>query len=71
MQQIKAAYENAGYKLIESLDEGDHSHFAFASGPSHNGAGHRNVVLCRADWIVQSACTGEGLSYDITANGVM
>jgi hypothetical protein len=34
---IKAAYENAGYKLIESLDEGDHSHFAFASGPSHNG----------------------------------
>jgi hypothetical protein len=38
MQQIKLHIENAGYKLIESLDEGDHSHFAFASGPSHNGA---------------------------------
>ena len=30
--QIAAAYRAAGYKLIESLDEGDHSHFAFARG---------------------------------------
>ena len=30
--QIAAAYRNAGYRLIESLDEGDHSHFAFGSG---------------------------------------
>ena len=29
--QIAAAYRNAGYYLIESLDEGDHSHFAFGS----------------------------------------
>ena len=28
--QIAAAYRNAGYSLAESLDEGDHSHFAFA-----------------------------------------
>lgn len=27
--QIAAAYRNAGYALAESLDEGDHSHFAF------------------------------------------
>lgn len=27
--QIAAAYRAAGYNLIESLDEGDHSHFAF------------------------------------------
>ncbi|MEO5613111.1 MAG: D-Ala-D-Ala carboxypeptidase family metallohydrolase [Sphingomicrobium sp.] len=27
--QIAAAFRNAGYHLIESLDEGDHSHFAF------------------------------------------
>ncbi len=27
---IAAAYRRAGYHLIESLDEGDHSHFAFA-----------------------------------------
>lgn len=29
---IAAAYRAAGYRLIESLDEGDHSHFAFATG---------------------------------------
>lgn len=26
---IEAAYRNAGFVLLESLDEGDHSHFAF------------------------------------------
>ena len=30
--QIAAAFRNAGYRLVESLDEGDHSHFAFAWG---------------------------------------
>ena len=29
---IEAAYRAAGYRLIESLDEGDHSHFAFGTG---------------------------------------
>ena len=29
---IKAAYQRAGYNLVESLDEGDHSHFAFSFG---------------------------------------
>ena len=29
--QIAAAYRAAGYNLLESLDEGDHSHFAFGS----------------------------------------
>ena len=28
---IEAAYRSAGYQLVESLDEGDHSHFAFGS----------------------------------------
>ena len=32
--QIAAAYRNAGYSLAESLDEGDHSHFAFGL-PTH------------------------------------
>jgi hypothetical protein len=31
---IEAALRRAGYRLIESLDEGDHSHFAFAFGPA-------------------------------------
>ena len=32
-QQIDAALRRAGYNLIESLDERDHSHFAFAAVP--------------------------------------
>jgi hypothetical protein len=40
---IAAAYRSAGYHLAESLDEGDHSHFAFGS-PS---ASHQTVSLPR------------------------
>ena len=29
--QIAAALQRAGYTMVESLDEGDHSHFAFAT----------------------------------------
>ena len=29
--QIAAALQRAGYAMVESLDEGDHSHFAFAT----------------------------------------
>ena len=32
---IAAAYRNAGYALVESLDEGDHSHFAFGTNGGH------------------------------------
>lgn len=32
--EIAAAYRRAGYRLVESLDEGDHSHFAFSFGPA-------------------------------------
>ena len=31
---IEAAYRRAGYTLVESLDEGDHSHFAFGAPAS-------------------------------------
>ncbi len=30
--EIAAAFRAAGYQLVESLDEGDHSHFAFGTG---------------------------------------
>ena len=33
-EDIAAAYRQAGYTLVESLDEGDHSHFAFGQQPS-------------------------------------
>ena len=32
-RQIDAALRSAGYVLLESLDEGDHSHFAFGTIP--------------------------------------
>jgi hypothetical protein len=32
--QVAAAFRNAGYQIVESLDEGDHSHFAFSFGGS-------------------------------------
>lgn len=44
--QIAAAYRNAGYRLIESLDEGDHSHFAFgsaAAAPVYKAAQQRSA----------------------------
>ena len=31
---IVAAYRNAGYRIVEALDEGDHSHIAFSFGGS-------------------------------------
>ncbi len=31
-RDLEAAFRNAGYRLVESLDEGDHSHFAFSFG---------------------------------------
>ena len=34
-RQIDAALRTAGYNLIESLDEGDHSHFAFGPAKGH------------------------------------
>lgn len=42
--QIAAAYRNAGYSLAESLDEGDHSHFAFGP-PKRRGPQARMVSV--------------------------
>ena len=41
--QIVAAYRNAGYSLIEALDEGDHTHLAF--GTPHRRAPRPQMVL--------------------------
>jgi len=38
---IAAAFRNAGYQLVESLDEGDHSHFAFSFGGVSNYASRK------------------------------
>jgi hypothetical protein len=42
--QIAAAYRNAGFSLAESLDEGDHSHFAFGA-PKRRGAQPQMVAV--------------------------
>lgn len=36
--QIEQAYRAAGYPIVESLDEGDHSHIAFGTAPAKGGA---------------------------------
>lgn len=41
--QVAAAFRNAGYSLAESLDEGDHSHFAF--GPPKRKSGPRPQMV--------------------------
>ena len=46
-RQIDAALRSAGYVLLESLDEGDHSHFAFGSAASSLTAAHRSRGLPR------------------------
>ena len=43
--QIVAALRRAGYVMIESLDEGDHSHFAFAAAP---GGSEKRVVPAKS-----------------------
>ena len=53
--QIAAAYRNAGYQLIESLDEGDHSHFAFGTGrgaPAFKPAPGRSAATQSTPWRV-------------------
>ena len=53
--EIEAAYRQAGYQLVESLDEGDHSHFAFGFGgsegaaPTQLAASTAVVPACKAD----------------------
>ena len=45
--QIAAAYKNAGFALAESLDEGDHSHFAFG-GPKRRGTAQPQMVAVKS-----------------------
>ena len=42
--QIASAYRNAGYSLAESLDEGDHSHFAFGAPKSRAARSQAQMV---------------------------
>ena len=45
--QIAAALQRAGYVMVESLDEGDHSHFAFAG--TRNVPSATGVTLAAAE----------------------
>lgn len=45
--QIAAAYRDAGYSLAESLDEGDHSHFAFGA-PKQRRSAQAQIVAVQA-----------------------
>lgn len=64
--QIAAAFRSAGYNLLESLDEGDHSHFAFG-GPGEykrRAAPRPQMVLAKAgevtEWRIVYTPSGGG-----------
>jgi hypothetical protein len=44
--EVELAFRNAGFDLIESIDEGDHSHFAFRAG----SRGLREPKLPEGSW---------------------
>lgn len=52
--QIASAYRAAGYNLLESLDEGDHSHFAFGAPGEYRRRGPRpQIVIAKAGEVTQ------------------
>lgn len=59
---IAASFRNAGFVLVESLDEGDHSHFAF--GPTRLGAANAVRGEPRQPMTVQSSgCDATAKTY--------
>ena len=63
--QIASAYRAAGYNLLESLDEGDHSHFAFGRpGEFKHRASRPQIVIAKAgeitEWRIVYAPAGGG-----------
>ena len=63
--QIASAYRAAGYNLLESLDEGDHSHFAFGRPGEYRSRGPRpQIVIAKAgeitEWRIVYAPSGGG-----------
>ena len=62
--QIAAAYRTAGYSLTESLDEGDHSHFAFGT-PRYSGPKPQMVAVKsgeKTEWRIVYAPRSSGSS---------
>ena len=62
---IASAFRAAGYNLLESLDEGDHSHFAFGRPGEYRPRGPRpQIVIAKAgdstEWRIVYAPSGGG-----------
>ena len=55
---IVAAYRNAGYRIVEALDEGDHSHIAFSFGPSASRPASQQASTSGTNWGVVYAPGG-------------
>lgn len=62
--QIAAAYRAAGYSLAESLDEGDHSHFAFGTPGRQRRGPQAQMVAVKAgektEWRIVFAPSSSG-----------
>ncbi len=55
--QIEAAFKAAGYVLLESLDEGDHSHFAFDLGSRSGKSSEPKLRLASAGDEAKPTCS--------------
>ena len=60
---IETSYRRAGFVLIESLDEGDHSHFAFGSIRSGTRSALR-AELRQGTTVGTSACPASAKTYN-------
>ena len=56
--EVEAAFKSAGYVLLESLDEGDHSHFAFAVGLVQSKNSKAALHLTSAPETTKPSCSG-------------
>lgn len=67
--QIEQAYRNAGYNLVESLDEGDHSHFAF-SAPAADQRANTETIRRQAKEAIAAGADPEAVRARAAGMGV-
>ncbi|HSW91781.1 MAG TPA: D-Ala-D-Ala carboxypeptidase family metallohydrolase [Candidatus Saccharimonadales bacterium] len=70
-EQIAAEYTRQGYHVVESINEGDHIHTAFAEGPpqAHAAVQQRRPVAGGLQRVIQIA-QARGYPHQMLANGI-
>lgn len=66
--QIEKAYRDAGYSVVESIDEGDHSHIAFAGSPT---ASDKRRIIAEAAAAIKKGVPREVVQQRLRQLGVL